>query len=147
VNPQWLDNVFWTDEAHFQLNGGVNTHNCRIWSLNNPHSVIQQGLHDSKVTVWCGFTSRFIIGPYFFEQIVDGRTNAVTVNGQRYLNMLRDYAIPLLQEHDIENIVFMQDGAPPHIFNPVKQFLRNTFGDRIISRQILTLLIFGYGDI
>lgn len=135
VNPQWLDNVFWTDEAHFELNGGVNTHNCRIWSINNPQVNIQQGLHDLKVTVWCGFTSRFIIGPYFFEQIENGRTSPVTVTGQRYLNMLRDYAIPLLQEHDIENIIFMQDGAPPHIFNPVKQFLRNTFGDRVISRQ------------
>lgn len=38
-------------------------------------------------------------------------------------------------KNNIENIIFMQDGAPPHIFNPVKQFLRNTFGDRIISRQ------------
>lgn len=135
ANPQWLDNVFWTDEAHFQLNGGVNTHNCRIWSSNNRHLVIQQGLHDLKVTVWCGFTSRFIIGPYFFEENAAGETKTVTVNGERYLNMLHDYAIPSLRHQNIENIIFMQDGAPPHIFKPVKQFLSNTFGDRVISRQ------------
>ncbi len=29
----------------------------------------------------------------------------------------------------------MQDGAPPHIANPVKDFLRNQFGDDIISRH------------
>lgn len=37
-------------------------HNCRI--------------HDWKVTVCCGFTSRFIIHPYFSEQIDKGRTSS-----------------------------------------------------------------------
>lgn len=111
--PQWLDNVLWTDEAHFLLSGGVNTHNCRIWSENHPHTVIQQGLHDLKVTVWIGFTSQFILEPYFFEENQDGQLTTVTVTGERYFTMLRNYVIPRLHNYDIENIIFMQDGAPP----------------------------------
>ena len=32
-------------------------------------------------------------------------------------------------------LIFMQDGAPPHIYRPVKQLLTNFFGPRIISRH------------
>lgn len=40
VEPQWLDKVFSTGR-HIELNGGVNTNHCRIWSLNNPQLNIQ----------------------------------------------------------------------------------------------------------
>ena len=35
----------------------------------------------------------------------------------------------------METTVFMQDGAPPHIGRSVKELLRATFGDRVISRH------------
>lgn len=137
IEPEWLSRILWTDEAHFSVNGGINTQNCRIWSTENPHEIVQQGLHDKKVTVWCGFTANFIIGPYFFEEIQNGEAVSVTVTGERYLQMLRDYAIPQLQnEHEgIENMIFMQDGAPPHIYRPVKELLTAVFQDRVISRH------------
>ncbi|GFV37096.1 uncharacterized protein TNCV_3111981 [Trichonephila clavipes] len=28
VDPEWPWNILWTDEAHFHLDGSVNTHNC-----------------------------------------------------------------------------------------------------------------------
>ncbi|GFV86879.1 uncharacterized protein TNCV_2198311 [Trichonephila clavipes] len=65
VDPEWPWNILWTDEAHFHLDGSVNTHNCRIWETDNPHSTLQVPLHSPKVTVWCGFSSSFILGPYF----------------------------------------------------------------------------------
>lgn len=137
IEPEWLSRILWTDEAHFTLNGGVNTQNCRIWSAENPQEIVQEGLHDKKVTVWCGFTADFIIGPYFYEEMHNGEAVSVTVNGERYLQMLRDYVIPQLQNehHGIENIIFMQDGAPPHIFRPVKELLTNVFQDRVLSRH------------
>ena len=27
-NPEWIDTIFWSDEAHFTLTGQVNTWNC-----------------------------------------------------------------------------------------------------------------------
>lgn len=89
-----------SDGTYFECKGGVNTHNCQIWSINIPQVNIQQRFKSTRlVQVLC-----FILGRYFFEQIVNGRTSTVTVTDQRYLNILLDYAKPLLQEHNIENI-------------------------------------------
>jgi len=107
LNPEWIDTIFWTDEAHFTLSSQVNTWNSRIWANENPHMFVQEPLHDEKVTVWCGVTSEFIIGPNFFEEVND--------NGQRYQDMLQKFIIPQLVERGVLDMVtFMQDGAPPH---------------------------------
>jgi hypothetical protein len=58
-NDNWLKYIFWTDEAHFHLHGGVNTHNCVIWTTNMPHQTFEKRMHDEYVSVWCGFTSEF----------------------------------------------------------------------------------------
>jgi len=47
------------------------------------------------VTVWCGFWSRGLIGPYFFE---DAAGNTVTVSGERYHAMISDFLWPRLEE-------------------------------------------------
>ncbi|GBN27936.1 hypothetical protein AVEN_216322-1 [Araneus ventricosus] len=36
VDNAWPWNILWTDEAHFYLQGSVNTQNCRIWAKENP---------------------------------------------------------------------------------------------------------------
>ncbi|GFU68677.1 uncharacterized protein TNCV_308921 [Trichonephila clavipes] len=48
VDPEWPWNILWTDEAHFHLDGSVNTHNCRIWESDNLHSTLQVPLHSPK---------------------------------------------------------------------------------------------------
>ena len=35
-DENWISKILFTDEAHFHLNGDVNTHNVRIWSTDNP---------------------------------------------------------------------------------------------------------------
>lgn len=72
VDADYTKKILWTDEASFYLNGHVNTKNCVIWSQENPHATYQTPVRSKKVTVWCGFTSNFIIGPYFFEERVGG---------------------------------------------------------------------------
>ena len=67
MNNDWLDTILWSDEAHFTLKGQVNMRNCVIWASENPHAFSETPLHDQKITVWCGFTSNFIIGPYFYQ--------------------------------------------------------------------------------
>ncbi|GBN46715.1 hypothetical protein AVEN_149538-1 [Araneus ventricosus] len=65
VDITWPWNILWSDEVHFCLIGHVNTHNCRIWAAENPHAIQE---HPDRVTVWCGFTATFIIGPYFLKR-------------------------------------------------------------------------------
>ncbi|GFT89401.1 uncharacterized protein TNCV_4386871 [Trichonephila clavipes] len=50
VDPEWPWNILWSDEAHFHLDGSVNTHNCRIWETDNLYSTLQVPLHSPKVT-------------------------------------------------------------------------------------------------
>ena len=57
--------IMFSDEAHFDLGGYVNKQNCRIWGTKNPHAYIEKSTHPKRVTVWCGFWSRGIIGPFF----------------------------------------------------------------------------------
>lgn len=40
-----------------------------------------------------------------YSTVDDGIKNPVGVTGLRYLTVLRDYAIPSLQEHDMEIII------------------------------------------
>ncbi|GFW10068.1 transposable element tc3 transposase [Trichonephila clavipes] len=137
VDPEWPWNILWTDEAHFHLDGSVNTHNCRIWEKVNPHSTLRVPLHSPKVTVWCGFSASFILGPYFFEELGAGGPVIRYITGQRYASLLRNKIIPHLQARQcISRIIFMQDGAPPHITRCVTGVLKHQFTEeRVISRQ------------
>ena len=136
VEESWPWNILWSDEAHFHLNGTVNTHNCRIWASENSHAFQEIPLHSPKVTVWCGFTSSFIIGPYFFEENTPTGPKTCSVNAEKYRTMLLNFAIPQLQQRGcLESTIFMQDGAPPHIGLRVQEVLRQHFtNDQIISR-------------
>ncbi|GBM29521.1 hypothetical protein AVEN_212246-1 [Araneus ventricosus] len=69
VDNAWPWNTLWTDEAHFHLQGSVNTQNCRIWTRKNLFQMQPLPLHSQKVTVWCGFMAAFIFGPFFFKEI------------------------------------------------------------------------------
>ena len=72
--------IIFSDEAHYYLGGYVNKQNCRICVVENPHAYIEKPTHQKRVTVWCGFWSRGIIGPFSFA---NEQGEAVTVNGDR----------------------------------------------------------------
>ena len=80
--------IIFSNEAHFDLGGYLNKPNCRIWGTENPHAYIEKPTHLKRVTVWCGFWSRDIIGPFFFEN-EPGET--VRVNGHGYRPMLNEF--------------------------------------------------------
>ncbi|GBM93967.1 hypothetical protein AVEN_106933-1 [Araneus ventricosus] len=114
--------------------------NCRIRARENPFQMQPLPLHSQKVTVWCGFTAAFIVGPFFFEEIDPSGPVTCTVNGTHYESLLRNQLIPALQQRGcVDSTIFMQDGAPPHIATSVKQLLNMHFGnDRIIGRHFPT---------
>ncbi|GBM75493.1 hypothetical protein AVEN_183809-1 [Araneus ventricosus] len=140
VDNAWAWNILRADEAHFHLQGSVNTQNCRIWARENPFQTQALPLHSQKVTVWCGFMASFIVGTVFLEEIGPSDPVTCTVNGTRYESLLRNHLVPAMQQRRcVDSTIFMQDGAPPHIATPVKQLLNLHFGiDRIISRHFPT---------
>ena len=76
--------------------------------------------------------SRAIIGPLFFE---NEQGEAVTVNVDRYRAMLREFMFTKIEEEDIGNIWFQQDGATCHPDKATLDVLRPVCEDRIISRR------------
>ena len=81
----------------------VNNQNCRIWGTENPHAYSEKPIHPKRVTAWCGFWSRDIIGPFFFE---NSQGVAVTVNGDRYRTMLNEFLFTKIEEEHIGNICY-----------------------------------------
>ena len=125
--PILAKKIIFSDEAPFDLGGYENKQNCRIRGTENPHAYIGKSKHPKRATGWCGFLSRGIIGPFFFE---NEQGEAVTVNGDRYRVMLNEF-----EEEDIGNIWFQQEGATCHTAEATFDVLRPVFEDRIISRR------------
>ncbi|GFU54287.1 uncharacterized protein TNCV_576701 [Trichonephila clavipes] len=121
---------YFCDEEHFWLNGYVNKQNCCIWSEANPQVYVETPLHPEKLTVWCALWVGGIIGPYFKND--EGHN--VTVNGDRYRAMITNFFIPELNNHDVQELWFQQDGATCHTARATIDLLKDTFGDRLISR-------------
>ncbi|GFT27528.1 putative RNA-directed DNA polymerase from transposon X-element [Trichonephila clavipes] len=126
-----MRHISFHDEAHFWLNGYVNKQNCRIWSEANPQVYVETPLHPEKLTVWCALWAGGIIGPYFFK---NDEGHNVTVNGDRYRAMITNFFIPELNNHDVQELWFQQDGATCHTARATIDLLKDTFGDRLISR-------------
>ena len=72
-----------------------------------------------------------MIGPYF--ENVDGTT--VTVNSERYGHMITDFFLLAIEEYDLENMWFQQDGSKCHTTRANMVLLQKTFLVRVISRR------------
>ncbi|GFY11201.1 uncharacterized protein TNCV_4471871 [Trichonephila clavipes] len=89
----------------------------------------QQLLHNvvQSMALWAGG----IIGPYFFK---NNEGHNVTVNGDRYRAIITNFFIPELNNHDVQELWFQQDGATCHTACATIDLMKDTFGDRLISR-------------
>nr|CAI5847239.1 unnamed protein product [Callosobruchus analis] len=72
---------------HTQIAGHLQ-HNCVYWCEENPHITIEKAVNLPGVNVWCGLSSRGLIGPFRFEG---------TVTGINYLTMLADSIFPAIR--------------------------------------------------
>ncbi|GFW63169.1 uncharacterized protein TNCV_581091 [Trichonephila clavipes] len=79
-----------------------------------------------RLTVWCALWA-----PYFFK---NDEGHNVTLNGDRYRAMITNFFILELNNHDVQELWFRQDGAKCHTARATIDLLRDTFSDRLISR-------------
>ncbi|GFV60430.1 putative transposable element [Trichonephila clavipes] len=56
------------------------------------------------------------------------------VNGDLYRAMITNFFIHELNKHDVQELWFQQDGATCHTARATIDLLKDTFGDRLISR-------------
>lgn len=131
----FLKRVCFADECTFFLNGKVNKQNVRYWSDTNPH-IFREGhtQFPKKVNVWAGILGNRVVGPIFIRG---------NLTGVLYRNLLeteiepRIRQIVLNNQEEFENreIIFQQDGAPPHFDRMAREFLDTNFPGRWIGRR------------
>ena len=81
-------------------------------------------MHPQRVTVWYGFWYCGIIRPFFFE---NEQGAAVMLNGERYRAMLNEFMFLKIEEDDMDDIWFQQDGATCHTVYVTIDLLRTIF--------------------
>ncbi|GFU39213.1 uncharacterized protein TNCV_1902971 [Trichonephila clavipes] len=95
------------------------------------HKCMSKHRYIQKLTVWCALWAGGIIGPYFFK---NDEGHNVTVNGDRYRAMITNFFIHELNNHDVQELWFQQDGATCHTARVTIDLLKDIFGKRPISR-------------
>ena len=135
-DPHWISNVWFTDEAHFHLNGAVNNWNNRFWGDERPDLTEPKCLKGPKVTAFCALNKQHgVLGPYWF---CDDQGKTVTVNTERYIAVVDRFIDDLrskLSSRSFQRAIFMQDGASPHTSNDTLKFLKKKFKKRQISLE------------
>lgn len=114
--------ILWSDEASFNTAGLFNRKNSHIWASANPHGYKEIKFQGRRsVSVWCGILNDKVIGPMFYQG---------SLSGERYLNFLGNDIENLLENlplRQYNELIWHQDGAPPHNVFPVRDFLNNRY--------------------
>lgn len=127
-DARFLQNIIWSDEANFYLNGFVNAHNAHYWAVANPCIADPvKTLEKEKITVWLAVSRLEFLEPVFFK-------NSETVQGANYMQLcLQGVLEPFLNKYDWP-FIYMQDGAPAHWKKEVRQWLNEKLPNRWIGR-------------
>ncbi|GFT30461.1 uncharacterized protein TNCV_2377481 [Trichonephila clavipes] len=62
------------------------------------------------------------------------KATTLQFNGDRYRAMITNFFIPELNNYDVQELWFQQDDATCHTARATIDLLKDTFGDRLISR-------------
>lgn len=123
-----LENICFSDECTFTLNGEPNRQNYRYWSRENQHVKVQSHTqYRQSVNVWMGILGNNLIGPFYIEG---------TLDQENYLNLLQNQIVPniIAVTANINSVFYQQDGAPAHYSRIVREYLDATFPNRWIGR-------------
>jgi hypothetical protein len=125
--PQLFENILWSDEAIFHVGSFINRHNCHYWPEQDPNITTVKMQNRPKVTMWCGKTATSVISPYLLRD---------NMNSEHNLQMLHDHVWPTVSDSEnIDNLIFMQDGAPPNFSNAVHAWLDEKFPRRWLGQR------------
>jgi hypothetical protein len=114
---------------HTQL---PNHQNFRYWSDVNPGWYRELPLNSPRVSVWAAIGRMGVVGPVFFHN---------NVTAASYLELLENRFLPVVRTWpSFGDLIFMQDGAPPHHHAAVHEWLNRHFTNRWIGRSSANLI-------
>jgi hypothetical protein len=113
-----VHNMWFSDEAHFHLDGLLNKQSVRFWVPRNKHMLTKKMHPSIRVTVGIAISSNGLIGLVFSKQT---EQRALSEHGAKVLCQLIATGLSL-------NIQwFFQDGVTPYTEHIVLDFLNVTF--------------------
>ena len=127
-----LLSIIFGDEKWFVLEKLANKKNIGTWSKVNPHVMRDfKSNKEVKIMVFC-----CVLYGHFLPLIwhYDEETGSnISVNSEVYLKAV-EKILSNIPNEQIEMLWWQQDGASVHCAKIVMKYLRERFGDRIISR-------------
>jgi len=129
-SPDFLSNILYTDESSFTRNGIFNSHNSHRWAEQNPNgTVVRHHQRQCRINIWAGIIGGTLIGPFELPRIL---------NGAEYLHFLINSLPGLLEDVPLQTrqgMYFLQDGAPPHCTQAVREELNRQYPNRWIGSR------------
>jgi hypothetical protein len=127
-DPSFVSKIIWTDETNFSNKGMMNRHNNHYWSTVNP-LIVREGRDQVRFSVncWCALLDNKILAVHFYEGCL---------TGVRYRQLLENVLIPALEDIPLntrEQLIYQQDGAPPHNSGTVRTFLDEHFPNQWVA--------------
>jgi hypothetical protein len=141
TDPDWLNNVWMSDEAVFSLNGNVNSKNVVCYSEKREgrpeNFTIDTTKHAGSVMPWACLAGdgRKLQLKFFEPEMVDGE-KVGTMNGDRYYKLMRYRAIPqikALNQGSLDGQTWQQDGARPHWSQKNLTYIQGQFGTNTLA--------------
>jgi hypothetical protein len=124
ADENYLRRWMFGDEVMFYVSGRVNRHNCKILGSENPHAIREIERGCAKVNFWCAFSCSEVFGPFFYAE--------KTMTAMIYLDTLQLYLLPQMEDPQ-PDVIFQQDGAPPHFARIFREFLDLHFTGRWVA--------------
>lgn len=124
-DPNYFDNILWTDESNFSTSGIFNRRNRYSWEQkNNRKRKIKQIKKSGRksINVWCGIFQNKIVGPMFYDYKLTGESYLDTVITEVDELLNQNYT-----QNQLNSMIWQQDGAPPHNVVAVQEHLNNQF--------------------
>jgi hypothetical protein len=129
ADPNFVNNILFTDESLFSREGTFNCHNYHIWAEENPHAKhVGRFQHRFTINLWAGILGDSIVGPFEFP---------ARLNAQHYMNFLEQDLPELLEDVPLQHFLnewFQHDGAPVHFSRQVRQILDRRYQNSWIGR-------------
>lgn len=130
-NPEFQNQILWTDEIKFTNCGMFNRHNEHLWMQEKPRRLRERRPQRKFwFNVWCRIIGSRILGPFIYDE---------NLTGQRYLHFLQNEFQDMLDGLDLEtrrNLRWFQhDGAPSHYQLQVREHLNQLFPNSWIGRN------------
>lgn len=136
------------DECHAHFSWWIIKQNFHYWRIENPGNASSELVPRFflKVTVWGAVGWYGIIGPYFCEDDLGALFQSTRRAIAKWFGTIIWLTYVPMQEKN--NFIQMriqwlqQDGAPPHTAGETRRFLKQRFGDCLLSlrrRRVVTL--------